>query len=115
MILLSLGIAVNFIGVLLDGVFELFITGVVVAAFLGAAVLAVRDRRAGRPEPPRAERYRVGALMQAGLGLVVLFVAIRIGALEGRLFGLLYLVLAAGFFIAALVFYLLSRRAERAR
>jgi len=53
--------------------------------------------------------------MQAGLGLVVLFVAIRIGALEGRLFGLLYLVLAAGFFIAALVFYLLSRRAERAR
>jgi len=88
------------------------------ASFLvlvAAVVLLARNRRFNWPEPPPAEKYRLAAALQAVFGLLILIVGISTGALEGRPFALFKVVLAGAMFIVALVFYLLSRRAERAR
>jgi len=80
-----------------------------------ALVMALRDRRAGRPEPELAERLKLAAFIQFGLACIYLVIASLSGPLETRVRGGLYVVLATIALIGALVAYLLARRAERAR
>jgi len=93
------------------------LAGGVVGLILGAAAMVVqsRDRDTGRPEPPAPGGLRVTAFLQAGVGLIFVFLAVRRGALDEWALALLYTVLAAVSLIAALVSYRRSRRAQRAR